>query len=56
LDLAIDHVQRNTSLVDKFGKCKGIENEVGNIAMTSKIHPTLLGLLVVINNYWNLFY
>jgi hypothetical protein len=44
--------------VDKFGKCKGIENEVGNIAMTSKIHhhPTLLGLLVVINNYWNLFY
>jgi hypothetical protein len=24
--------------VDKFGKCKGIENEVRSLAMTSKIY------------------
>jgi hypothetical protein len=24
--------------MDKFGKCKGIDNEVGNLAMTSRIH------------------
>jgi len=38
-----------TSLVDKFYKHKGIENEVGSLAMTFKIHHLQHGVIMRIN-------